>query len=919
MKLNYLLTSADARAGTERAIADQTKAMTARGYEVTVSSVYRLPQTGFDFGEGVQVEYITDLSESDSFPSLIIPEEWDNQFCRATDTALMNFLSNRDDDVLIASTPALAVYALLSCPASTKVVQEEHRNTMARGVTAEPLLRHGVNVDALVLLTERNREWLEMQWASQAPRMDVIPNSLSLVARPQSSGTQKVVMSAGRLVRGKGFVNLVRAFARVADAYPDWRLRIFGDGPDRDKIFTMARNLGVARQVEIFPPTEHIEEEWARASIGALASVSEGLPLVLLEARGAGLPLVAFDCETGPREIIEHGKDGYLVPLDDVGAFAEALRMLISDDSKRQTMSARAEESLQRFSPEAVSEQWDQLFQELAKNPLSARSGVQVTEPDTNAIGTSDGDLALSQLERELDSDSEQGTSATDFDRGHGKHSEKTDSAVAKENADFKESSIETDLHGMLPSNARAENRRLLAKMFSTSSLMARPIKSNRGFSWALRIEDREELLAHLAKYGSDVLEVRLYAGRTRLDLDGYSWRQDLNEVNWGEVTRLFLFHNFSVPGTRRHVGFASGITLEIWDHDERREHLYRAPRVNYEVDMLKSEQFASPMFAEWSSLRGLPLWSQVDFPIDAVYTWVNGNDPKWSAKRKEATGDFSPSGLAGGEIRYLNRDELRYSLRSLHQHAPWLRHIYVVTDGQRPAWLSEHEKVTVVDHRDIFPDDSVLPVFNSHSIESVLHNIPGLSEHFLYLNDDVFLMRDQVPENFFTSVGQAKFFPSSTKMNELGQEAEPHEAAGMNNRLLLEADFGVTITQGMLHTPHPHRVSVLREISSRYSSAVEDTRSHKFRDPSDLSMLSSLGQHFGYFQGAYVQGALNVSFVPLGAPDTMRRLVQLKYMQLDCLTFGESEDDPNPKLTHEMATTFMRSTFQIPAPWEKN
>ncbi|WP_159611301.1 stealth conserved region 3 domain-containing protein [Glutamicibacter sp. JC586] len=903
MKLNYLLTSADARAGTERAIADQTKSMAARGYEVTVSSVYRLPETGFDFGDGVTVEYITDLAGDSGNASLIIPEEWDNQFCRETDTAVMNYLAQREDDVLIASTPALAVYALLYSPATTKIVQEEHRNTMARGVTAEPLLRHSLNVDALVLLTERNREWLENKWASVAPRMEVIPNSLDLTARPQSSGTQKVVMSAGRLVRGKGFVNLVRAFARVVDANPEWRLRIFGDGPDRDKIFTMARNLGIARQVEIFPPTENIEDEWARASIGALASVSEGLPLVLLEARGAGLPLVAFDCETGPREIIEHGRDGYLVPLNDVGAFAEALRMLIGDEDKRRSMSERAPKSLARFSPEAVATQWDQLFQDLAKTRGSARSITQLSAKESNDGVPSDeyspnlSDLETAQLG--VLGEAELGTRESNSER-------------AKE-------VISSDLHGMIPANARIENRRRLAKLFENSGLFSRPINSSRGLSWAIKNEDRDDLLEYLSTHAPNSLEVRLYAGRTRLDNDGYSWRQDNDEVNWGEVTRLFLFHNYSVSGTRRHVGFAAGVTIEIWDHHDRRENLYLAPRVNYEVDTLKAEDFSSPLFAQWTPLHELPLWSQVTFPIDAVYTWVDGQDPVWLAKKNDASGLNLSGVLAGGDIRYLNRDELRYSLRSLHQHAPWIRHIYIVTDGQRPAWLDEHEKVTVVDHSDIYPDTSVLPVFNSHSIESVLHNIPGLSEHFIYLNDDVFLMRDQNPENYFTSVGQAKFFPSSTKMNDLGSQAEPHEAAGMNNRDLLENDFGVTITQGMLHTPHPHRASVLREISARYAPSVETTRKHKFRNPSDLSMLSSLGQYFGYLQGTYIQGALNVSFVPLGAADTLRRLAQLKYMPLDCLTFGESEEDPNPRLTFEMATTFMRSTFQIPAPWEKN
>src|SRR5699024_11177654 len=157
--------------------------------------------------------------------------------------------------------------------------------------------------------------------------------------------------------------------------------------------------------------------------------------------------------------------------------------------------------------------------------------------------------------------------------------------------------------------------------------------------------------------------------------------------------------------------------------------------------------QFDRPLFAEWEPMHGKPLWSSLDFPIDAVYTWVDDADQAWRERRAAAAGEDPPSPLAGGSIRFRNRDELRYSLRSLFAYAPWIRNVYVVTDAQRPSWLDDDPRITVVDHRELFPDDSVLPFFNSHAIESVLHRIPGLAEHFLYLNDDVFLMQDRSEE----------------------------------------------------------------------------------------------------------------------------------------------------------------------------
>src|SRR5882757_7067331 len=154
-----------------------------------------------------------------------------------------------------------------------------------------------------------------------------------------------------------------------------------------------------------------------------------------------------------------------------------------------------------------------------------------------------------------------------------------------------------------------------------------------------------------------------------------------------------------------------------------------------------------------------------VGFPIDLVYTWVDGADPIWRARRDAAWAAANPgehSTLAANPSRYANRDELRYALRSLAVHADWVRTIYIVTDRQVPPWLNlEHPRVRVVDHTAIFAGGAGLPTFNSHAIESRLHHIEGLAEHYLYLNDDMFFGRPCVPEDFFVGNGLARLFPS--------------------------------------------------------------------------------------------------------------------------------------------------------------
>ncbi|MEW6364176.1 MAG: stealth conserved region 3 domain-containing protein [Acidobacteriota bacterium] len=128
---------------------------------------------------------------------------------------------------------------------------------------------------------------------------------------------------------------------------------------------------------------------------------------------------------------------------------------------------------------------------------------------------------------------------------------------------------------------------------------------------------------------------------------------------------------------------------------------------------------------------------------IDAVYSWVDGEDPSFLADCRRWIGPAQePDAIAARRFR--DNGELRYSLRSIERHAPWIDGIHFVTNGRMPEWLNtSHPRVSVVDHRQVFPDPAVLPVFNSCAIELNLHRIPGLSRRFLYLNDDLFLGRD--------------------------------------------------------------------------------------------------------------------------------------------------------------------------------
>ena len=136
---------------------------------------------------------------------------------------------------------------------------------------------------------------------------------------------------------------------------------------------------------------------------------------------------------------------------------------------------------------------------------------------------------------------------------------------------------------------------------------------------------------------------------------------------------------------------------------------------------------------------------------IDVVITWVNGGDSDWLKKKNEYMGLADQSSVDARSRRFRDWDNLVYLFRGISKYTPWVNHVYLVTPNQCPEWLNQDcEKVTLINQDDLFEDKSVLPTFNNCSIELLLHKIPGLSEQFVYLNDDMFILRKTSATDFF-------------------------------------------------------------------------------------------------------------------------------------------------------------------------
>ncbi|MET9778218.1 stealth conserved region 3 domain-containing protein [Streptomyces sp. NPDC006367] len=310
-------------------------------------------------------------------------------------------------------------------------------------------------------------------------------------------------------------------------------------------------------------------------------------------------------------------------------------------------------------------------------------------------------------------------------------------------------------------------------------------------------------------------------------------------------------------------------------------------------------------------------------FPIDVVYTWVDGSDPDWVRSRAEFS-DRPYHEEAANAARYLSRDELRYSLRSLNLYAPWVRNIYLVTADQTPEWLNtDHPRLKVVSHKEIFSDPAFLPTFNSHAIESQLHHIDGLSEHFLYFNDDVMLGREVLPQHFFLPNGLGQFYlsPALIPFGDPSDDDPPVAAAGKNNRRLIAERFGGTIFQKMKHVPHALHRSVLNAIETEFADEHRRTAASRFRSVGDISVTSSLHHYYAFHTGRSFPGeGLVYRYLDVGRPGAERmlgRLLAEREAHVFCLNDTTSTAAELAQQQNVM-TRFLDEYFPFPSPYER-
>ena len=220
------------------------------------------------------------------------------------------------------------------------------------------------NFDALVALTQGSAK----EWKIIIPLVFVIPNPITQYPENIPEPTiHKRIIAVGRLDFEKGFDRLVTAFSLISEEIQDWKLDIYGEGKEKEKLLSLIQSNTLADKIEIHQPTSDIYNEYMRSDFCVVSSYYEGWGLVLVEAMSCGIPCVSFNCKYGPQDIIKDKENGLLAINNDINDLSKKMLWMCQHQEERIQMGQKAREDMNHYKKDIIMHKWEQLFRNITE------------------------------------------------------------------------------------------------------------------------------------------------------------------------------------------------------------------------------------------------------------------------------------------------------------------------------------------------------------------------------------------------------------------------------------------------------------------------------------------------------------------------------------------------------------------------
>lgn len=372
MKIVYNLLEAVNSGGIERIVIAKANWLSEHGHDVTIITTDRKGRSPF-FPINDKIRSIDlGINYRDSWGSTLKKLALRPRLMHRHREELSRVLKQLKPHISV-STFGNEVEFLTSIPEAGHTVAEIHFSRMFRlnerssGLQGMANRIHTVmdkrlaaKYDAFVCLTEEDKP----AWGT-LPNINVIPNFIMERSPSMAAAHSQRAIAVGRLTRQKGYDQMIEAWKTVTARHPDWCLDIYGDGELKEALLSQINTLGLSENIIIHPTCSPIESKMLGSEFLLMTSLYEGLPMVMLEAMGCGLPVVTFDFKCGPRDIIGN-RNGLVVPYGNIAAFADSICRLIEDHTLRDTLAANSYESSLEFTQDRIMPHWITLFNRLA-------------------------------------------------------------------------------------------------------------------------------------------------------------------------------------------------------------------------------------------------------------------------------------------------------------------------------------------------------------------------------------------------------------------------------------------------------------------------------------------------------------------------------------------------------------------------